>query len=310
MWLEGLVDGVRRGSTDEWDIVSGVGITALAVASGRAIESTRPDPLIVDPYAAWFLAEAQPPVPMPDSADDPEVTGSPQGGWAAASRYIAVRSRAFDDYLQDAARSGIGQVVILASGLDTRAHRLDWPQGTTVFEIDQPAVLDFKLRVLRDRGARRACVHRPVPADLREDWAAALREAGFDRTRPTAWLAEGLLPYLPADAEERLFAEIHRLSAPGSRLAVEQVQEVEGAVAATARASRHADLRIGISQLVHADPRPPADHRLSAMGWQAESVSPVDTAARYGRDLTTDSSPGRHIRHAFAHLPAPGAQRL
>ncbi|MFI9723326.1 SAM-dependent methyltransferase [Streptomyces sp. NPDC052396] len=291
-------------NTGQWDIVTGAGITALAVAAGRAIETSRPDALIVDRFAGWFLTEARSPVPMPSSADDPEVRELPNGGWAAMSRYIGVRSRAFDDYLQEAARSGIGQVVILASGLDTRTHRLDWPQGTMVFEIDQPAVLDFKLRVLREGGAEAACEHRPVPVDLRDDWATALREAGFDRSLPTVWLAEGLLPYLPADAEERLFQEIHRLSAPGSRLAVEQVSEIDKAVAATARASRDTGSRIDLAQLVHRDRRPPADQRLAGMGWHAESISPTEAAARYGRYLGPENSPGGHILHAFAELPA------
>ena len=60
-----------------------------------------------------------------------------------------------------------------------------------------------------------------MPVDLRHDWPKALRDAGFDPSEPTAWAAEGLLPYLPADAQDLLFERIHVLSARGSRIAVE-----------------------------------------------------------------------------------------
>ena len=67
--------------------------------------------------------------------------------------YQAVRTHFFDEYFHAAMRAGIRQVVILASGLDSRAYRLDWPAGTTVFEIDQPKVLEYKTSTLD--GARR-----------------------------------------------------------------------------------------------------------------------------------------------------------
>ena len=57
---------------------------------------------------------------------------------------MAVRTRLIDDFFLDAARAGVRQAVILAAGLDARAYRLGWPSGTTVYEIDQPEVIDFK----------------------------------------------------------------------------------------------------------------------------------------------------------------------
>src|SRR5262249_43376312 len=127
--------------------------------------------------------------------------------------------------------AGIRQAVILASGLDSRAYRLPWPSGTVVFEIDQEAVIDFKTATLSRLGATPAAEHRPVAVDLRDDWPAVLRANGFDDTKPTAWSAEGLLAYLPPDAQDRLFDDVAALSATGSRLATEYHPQGAAAIA-------------------------------------------------------------------------------
>ncbi|WP_372411647.1 SAM-dependent methyltransferase [Streptomyces luteireticuli] len=287
-------------SGQQWDIVSGIGITALAVAAARAVETNRPDPLIQDPYALPFVEEARPPVPMPTT--EAEAAADPLQYWPAASTYLAVRTKAFDEYFAEASEAGVAQVVVLASGLDARAFRLPWPAGSVVHEIDQPLVLDFKLRVLRERGAVAPCEHRPVAVDLREDWASALERAGFDRSRPTAWLAEGLLPYLPAEAEEQLFKEIHRLSAPGSRLAVEAFGARSRTVDAPAIAGSMNPLGIDIAELVHSDERTPPADRLSELGWRTRSVTAEEAAAGYGRTLT-ESFNARSV-YVFAELPS------
>ncbi|MCQ4079790.1 SAM-dependent methyltransferase [Streptomyces sp. RB6PN25] len=290
------------GTDQPWDIVSGVGITALAVASARAVETSRPDALVEDPYAARFVEEARPPVPLPTSIDDVTAAGSRGEMWLAMSAYMAVRTRAFDDYFDRAVGAGVEQVVLLAAGLDVRAFRLHWPRQLTWYEIDQPAVLDFKLRVLRDSGATPTCDHHVVAVDLRQDWAAALEAAGFDRSRPTAWLAEGLLPYLPAEAEDRLFHEIHRLSARGSRLAVEHLDDISEALNDTAMKDSAEAMGIDIADLVHTDPRPTPSQRLSELGWQSRNVSATQTAAAYGRPLEPPSFM-QHAVHVFAYLP-------
>ena len=121
-------------------------------------------------------------------------------------------------------RAGIRQVVILASGLDTRPYRLWWPPGTTVYEIDQPEVVDFKTEVLRGLGAELTANRRAVGIDLRQDWPAALRRVGFDAAQPTVWIAEGLLVgYLPPDAQNRLLQDVTAVSATGSRFAADHM---------------------------------------------------------------------------------------
>jgi methyltransferase (TIGR00027 family) len=143
-----------------------------------------------------------------------------------AAEGMAIRTRFFDGMFLDAAAAGVRQAVILAAGLDARGYRLPWPDGTVVYEVDQPEVIQFKTTTLDGIGATPTATHRTVPIDLREDWPKALKDNGFDPTQPTAWSAEGLLIYLPSDAQDKLFDNITALSAPGSRLATEHVPDL------------------------------------------------------------------------------------
>jgi methyltransferase (TIGR00027 family) len=153
-------------------------------------------------------------------------TGS-AGAMSRLADNMAVRTKFFDEFFLGATQAGIKQVVILASGLDSRAYRLAWPAGTVVYEVDQPQVIQFKSRTLAELGAAPTADRRVVAIDLREDWPAALRAAGFDPAQPTAWSAEGLLGYLPPEAQDRLLDTITELSAPGSRLATESAPNPE-----------------------------------------------------------------------------------
>ncbi|ODR09433.1 SAM-dependent methyltransferase [Mycobacterium sherrisii] len=205
-----------------------MGATATMVAASRAVASQGPDPLLNDPLADPlvravgldpFIRILDDDIDLEDLKDDALLNRR------ARSEQITVRTRFFDDFFTGATSAGIRQAVILASGLDTRAYRLAWPAGTVVYEVDQPPVIAFKTNTLAGLGAAPTAERRTVGIDLRDDWPAALREAGFDVTRPSAWSAEGLLPYLPPEAQDRLFDNITALSAPGSRLATEHVPD-------------------------------------------------------------------------------------
>jgi methyltransferase (TIGR00027 family) len=203
---------LARTDDDSWDITESVGATALGVAMARAAESDCDCPLFTDRYAQLFV----------DAAVKRGWDSSP-----AAKRlpiiqgYAAVRTKWFDEYFIAAGANGIDQAVILAAGLDVRAWRLPWVNGSAVYEIDQPQVLAFKADTLAANHARPNPAYQAVPIDLRADWPTALRNAGFDPSTPTAWSAEGLLPYLSAAGQDLLFERIAKLSAPGSRIAVE-----------------------------------------------------------------------------------------
>ncbi len=217
---------VTRTDNDSWEITESVGATALGVASARAAETRSDNPLISDPFAQVFLdavgdgvwnwhSAPQLPAELVEAA--PELPLQMQ----AMVGYMASRTAFFDKFFLDATRAGIRQAVILAAGLDSRAWRLAWPDGITVYELDQPRVLDFKASTLAEHGAQPACHRAAVPVDLRQDWSKALQEAGFDPSVPSAWSAEGLMPYLPAAAQDLLFERVHGLTATGSRVAVE-----------------------------------------------------------------------------------------
>src|SRR5271156_599327 len=215
-----------RTENDSWEITESVGAPALGVAAARAAETESENPLISDPFARvfldaagqgmwnWFAASG---LPAEITEAEPDLVPRMRG----MVDYMAARTSFFDQFFLDATRAGVHQVVILAAGLDSRAGRLPWPDGTTVYELDQPRVLEFKSSTLREHGAQPTCNLVPVPVDLRHDWPAALQQAGFDPSAPSAWSAEGLLPFLPAVAQELLFERVQALGAPGSRIAVE-----------------------------------------------------------------------------------------
>lgn len=221
---------------DTWDLASSVGVTATMVAAARAVATRAERPLINDPFAeplvravgVDLLTKLATGEVNPDELNDAHdgATGS-TGAMSRMSDNMAVRTKFFDEFFLNATRAGIKQAVILASGLDARAYRLAWPAGTVVYEVDQPQVIDFKSRTLAALDAAPTAERRVVAVDLRDDWPAALRAAGFDPAQPTAWSAEGLLGYLPPEAQDRLLDTITELSAPGSQVAVESAPNPE-----------------------------------------------------------------------------------
>lgn len=285
-----------RSHDDSWDIASSVGTTAVMVAAARAAETGSADPLISDPYARMLVEGTGGGVwglMMDEDWLARAVDIDPEGAaiFAHMGSYQAVRTRFFDDFFTAAGGAGIRQVVILASGLDSRAYRLNWPTGTTVFEIDQPKVLEYKQSVLSDNGVQPTAARREVAVDLRHDWPKALRDQGFDTSLPTAWLAEGLLMYLPADAQDRLFGQITELSAAGSRVAVE--------TAPTQAEERRQEMKerfevikekfgitdsIDVGELMYNDPdRADVAEWLAAHGWDSAAVKSAAEMRRLDR---------------------------
>lgn len=213
-----------RTDNDSWTITESVGATALGVAAARAAETESENPLIEDPFARVFVDAAGDGM-WSMFANPALLAGAPEIESQVGARvrqmidFMATRTAFFDEFFLGAADAGVRQVVILASGLDSRAWRLPWPDGTVVYELDQPRVLEFKSATLRQHGARPTAQLMNIPIDLRQDWPAALLDSGFDASKPTAWSAEGLVRYLPARAQDLLFERIDTLSPAGSWLA-------------------------------------------------------------------------------------------
>jgi methyltransferase (TIGR00027 family) len=274
---------MARSDRDRWDLATSVGATATMVAAQRALASDHA--FIDDPYAAPLvravgidvytrLVNGQ--IPREGSEFDPD----------RMARGMACRTRFFDQHFLDAARSGIDQVVILASGLDARAYRLPWPRGTVVYEVDLPEVIEFKTLTLSDLGAEPTAERRTVAIDLRDDWATALRSAGFDRQAPSVWSAEGLLVYLPDDAQDALFDNITALSAPGSRLAFEFVPDTKVFTQDLWRDhhDRMAELgfEVDFNDLVYHGQRGHIIEYLNKRGWQTSSRTVAELHAANG----------------------------
>ena len=281
-----------RAAGDRWAITELVGATALGVAAARAVETAGRDPLIHDDFAQTLVSSAG---PAWARLADPELAwldGDEHGQRAhrLGIDYQAVRTHFFDEYFDNAVSAGIRQVVILAAGLDSRAYRLNWPPGTAVHEIDQPKVLDYKTGILERHGAVPTASRRPVPVDLRDDWPAALSATGFDRTQPTAWLAEGLLPHLPSDAQDRLFEMFTALSAPGSQVAIEVFgMNSRSNSQRWLRMRERLGLDVNVQALTYHEPdRTDAIQWLTDHGWQVNAVNNRDEMARLGRPVPED----------------------
>ena len=291
---------MARTENDTWDLASSVGATATAVAAQRAIASKGPDALLHDPWADPLvravgidtfikLVDGQLDHRSDHSGSDP--SDDPLFNRQAVKEQITVRTRFFDDFFVQATASGIRQAVILASGLDTRAYRLPWPAGTVVYEIDQPEVIEFKTRTLADLGATPGAERRTVPIDLRDDWASALKDAGFDVQKPTAWSAEGLLVYLPPEAQDRLFDRIAAVSAPGSRIATEHMDlrniPADWAQKLTER-SRRIGSTINLAELFYTGDRNTAAEYLTAHGWRADIRTTEQAYSAHGFGVPKD----------------------
>jgi methyltransferase (TIGR00027 family) len=269
------------------DPLSGLGRTAILVAGARATESARPDRLFDDPFARAFVEAAS----AASRAIAQALQGSPDEAVNQARRdSAAIRTRFCDDYLLAAARAGCRQVVLLAAGLDARAFRLPWPAGIRLWELDLPGVFAFKERVLADRGATPGCERTVVPADLREDWPHALRDAGFDPVRPTAWLIEGLLMYLDEGERDRLLDRVGALSCAGSRIALDHAPGFFSTPSVTSTddpsgdraAARFAALAAAASS--NPSLTEPVEW-LGRHGWRADVHDPAALFAQHGRPV-------------------------
>lgn len=195
--------------------IDGLGLTARWVAALRERETLRPDRLFEDPFAAALAGDAGRALMAAVEADLPAMAGT---------RGLAVRTRYLDDMLAAAMAAGVRQVVILAAGMDARAYRLPWAEGTVIYEVERDDVMALKEHVMADLAAQPKAALRKVRIDLREDFATALRQHGFAPERPAAFLVEGLLIYLPDRAAVlRVLREVAALGAPGSWIGLDLV---------------------------------------------------------------------------------------
>ncbi len=307
-----------RTENDTWDLAHGVGATATGVAVGRALATQRPNALIDDPYAAPLVRAVGVPffTRLVDGELNPdEVDADGAFGMQRMTDMMAVRTRFFDDFFLKTARAGARQAVILAAGLDARAYRLPWPPDTAVFEIDQPQVIDFKTQTMRELGVAPTAHRHTVAVDLRHDWPTALQRAGFDPDRPTVWSAEGLLPFLPPDAQDRLLDEITALSAAGSRLATENMDGGDGGDGAQAQRMqdrtqqaidhwREHGFDLDMTDLWYPGERNDVPEYLGGRGWATKVIPMTELYAANGVSLDIDDDTDVQAYQSFGYVTA------
>ena len=287
-----------RTENDTWDLASSVGATATMVAAARAVASKSEDAVIDDPFAeplvravgVDFFTRLASGELTPADLDSGSAGGPSPVGMSRFADGMAARTRFFDDFFAEATATGIRQAVILASGLDARGYRLPWPADMVLFEVDQPEVIRFKTATLAGLSAHPSTELRTVAVDLRHDWPAALADTGFDATRPTAWIAEGLLGYLPPDTQDRLLDQIGELSPAGSRLAAEGIpahnstdqEEVRQRMQDSTERWRSHGFDLDFSELVFLGDRAEVVEYLRGRGWSTESALTNELLIRYG----------------------------
>ena len=305
---------MARTDDDTWDLASSVGATATMVAAARAVATRRDAPLISDPFAErlvtavgidFFTKLATGELDPGTLRDDPSMNVR------RMSDGLAARTKFFDDFFLEATATGIRQAVILASGLDSRAYRLPWPAGTKVYEVDQPQVIDFKTTTMAQSGALPTAERHTVAIDLRYDWPAALREAGFDPAMPTAWIAEGLLGYLPPEAQDRLLDHITALSAPGSWFGTESItdlgnvdqEQIKERMREMAEQWRDHGFDLDMTVLLYFGDRNEASAYLDAHGWKTSGRTNKELFADYGLEpLDEEATPLGDIVYVRAIL--------
>jgi methyltransferase (TIGR00027 family) len=300
---------MARTDRDTWDPATSVGTTATLVATARAL-ATRAG-LINDPFAEplvravgvdFFTQVATGERAISELGDD--------NGFALLTDLFAVRTRFFDNFLTDAGRAGIRQAVILASGLDARPYRLWWPAGTAVYEIDQPGVIEFKTQTLRGLAATPTADRRAAGIDLRREWPEALRRLGFDATKPTVWIAEGLfIGYLAPATQDRLLNNVTRLSAPGSRVAADYLPNRSRPFSSQEHALAERWQPYGfdgdMTELTYLDEYHDTAESLAALGWKTFVTELADLFNATGlpglrrQDLAGAPVAGRYVSATF-----------
>jgi methyltransferase (TIGR00027 family) len=277
---------------------SDVASTARVTAAWRAVETAHAQPLFHDPWAAALAG--------PDLLAT--LTAQPHDIQDRASSYTVIRTRVFDDWLLSVA--SCPQIVFLGAGFDTRAFRLDWPADAQVWELDQATVLETKEVALEGVRTNSGCTRRAVVADLADDtWPAALRTAAFRPHVPTAWLAEGVLPYLQPPNVELLMRQVSALSAPGSRFAADFVSAdlMAARNAYVATLSQRTNAAVGA--LFRSGINDPGA-LLTDYGWRVVSVRhPGDRDADFGRWVGPQTL-GAGFFFVMAERPFPASPSL
>jgi len=269
------------------ELPKGVGSTSLMIAIARIEARKLPNPPFSDPFATPLAA------PLYDAETDSypimnklaaKDAGSP--GFVAS---IAIRTLWFDHQVTVAIQKGIKQFVNLGAGMDTRAYRFDYAEGSHFYEVDFPEVLEYKNSVLEKAGFQPKCVRHCLTADItQEGWIERLKEHGYNPQEPTLWFMEGLTMYLEEKDNKDMFTKALASSGVGSMAAVLTLTEEM-----MADFNKPDGLLKGLNILLKYGTSDPGS-LLSGCGWTVGEVTTHQEAcAAFGRqDLFNPASAG------------------
>jgi methyltransferase (TIGR00027 family) len=244
--------------------------TGWWTAAARARESQRSDRLFNDAWAAILVGLHT----LDEFNRAMEEYGTGTGD------LHAVVTRFFDDFLMRVTSThGVRQVVLVASGLDSRALRLPWSPKTRLFELDQPRVVAYKDSKFSLVGATPGCERHVIGVDLNEPWTDSLCEVGFVSSERSVWLLEGFLYFLAESAVMGLLDAIARLAAPGSWLAL----DVVNGDMLTCPSTRHWNERMSAAGMPWLFTSEHPEALLGKFGWTTEVVQAGEEGANFGR---------------------------
>lgn len=180
----------------------GVSNTALITAAARAVGNNQDSPLVIDPYSELLAGE-----------DGKKLL---QEFGELFALLETIRTKFFDDAVLEAVKSGKKQVVDLGAGLDTRPYRMDLPKDLLWFEVDYAPILEYKRKILAN--SKPAVVPIDIHQDVTKLSLQDLVSKGFDPSKQSVWVAEGLIAYLTGEQAEQLLDLISAASKSGSEL--------------------------------------------------------------------------------------------
>lgn len=189
--------------TDPNLLINDVTDTALWVASYRATESERPDAIFHDPYAAKLCGEKGRKIA---EAMHQRVPSMRYTSWS-----VVIRTYIIDNYIQELIADGVDTIVNLGAGLDSRPYRMNLPNTLRWIEVDYPAMIERKQKILAEDKPR--CQLERVSMDLAD---RNLRQKLFSeinaKSKKTAILTEGVVPYLSEEQTATLAEDLRQQS--------------------------------------------------------------------------------------------------
>ena len=187
--------------------------TAEEVTIIRIIESTKPEDerICYDPLAVHFIGSKT----LKLLQKNPEK--EKQNVLKGVANTIAVRVRYFDDFVEKSIVEGLEQLVILGAGYDTRAYRIEGLKNVKVFEVDHPGTQGVKIEKIKEIFGYLLDHVTYVSIDLeKESLNGKLLKNGYDPSKKTLFLMEGLTMYISPEAVDEILSFIVENSSKGS----------------------------------------------------------------------------------------------